>query len=50
MALEEAGHPELQSMAQQMIDSQEQEVAQLQTWRAMWFPDVEPAATATSMP
>ena len=42
MALDQAVHPELQTMAQQIIDDQQQEITQLQDWRAAWYPDAAP--------
>jgi uncharacterized protein (DUF305 family) len=39
-----AEHPELQALAQTMIDEQQREIAQMQTWRAAWSATATPAA------
>ena len=39
MALEQAVHPELATMAEQIIEDQQKEITELQTWRAAWYPD-----------
>jgi uncharacterized protein (DUF305 family) len=41
-ALQQAERPEIKQLAQQIIDSQQAEIAQMQTWRQQWFPDVPP--------
>jgi uncharacterized protein (DUF305 family) len=41
-ALQQAEHPEIKKMAQQIIAAQEAEIKQLQDWRAAWYPDVGP--------
>lgn len=41
MALENAEHEEIRTMAQQIIDSQQAEIEQMQTWRSEWYPDME---------
>jgi uncharacterized protein (DUF305 family) len=41
-ALQQAERPEVKQLAQQIIDSQEQEVEQMQTWREQWYPDLAP--------
>jgi uncharacterized protein (DUF305 family) len=43
VALERAEHPELAELAelaQSIIDSQQAEIEQMQTWRDEWYPDV----------
>lgn len=37
IALERAEHPELQEMAQQIIDAQSAEIEQMRTWRQEWY-------------
>jgi len=39
-ALTQAEHPEIKQLAQQIIDSQEQEADQMQAWRREWYPDL----------
>ena len=39
VALERAEHPELSTLAQQIIDSQRAEIEQMQAWREEWYPD-----------
>jgi uncharacterized protein (DUF305 family) len=39
MVIDQGEHPELKEMAQQMIDDQQKEITQLQTWRETWYPD-----------
>lgn len=41
-----AEHPELQALAQTMIDEQQREIAQMQSWRAAWNGAATPAAGA----
>jgi uncharacterized protein (DUF305 family)/uncharacterized cupredoxin-like copper-binding protein len=41
-----AEHPELQALAQTMIDDQHREIEQMQTWRAAWSGGATPAAGA----
>lgn len=41
-ALEQAEHDELKQMAQEIISTQEAEIAQLQEWRTAWYPDAAP--------
>jgi uncharacterized protein (DUF305 family) len=37
--LGKAEHDEIEAMAQEIIDKQQEEIAQLQEWRAQWYPD-----------
>jgi uncharacterized protein (DUF305 family) len=37
MALEQAEHEEIRSMAQQIIDSQQAEIEQMKSWLAEWY-------------
>jgi uncharacterized protein (DUF305 family) len=39
-----AEHPELQALAQTMVDDQQGEIAQMQAWRAAWSGSATPAA------
>ncbi len=39
-ALTQAERPEVKQLAQQIIDAQEQEVAQMQAWRRQWYGDL----------
>lgn len=41
-ALTQAEHAEIKQLAQQIIDGQEQEAAQMQAWRREWYPDLAP--------
>lgn len=41
--------PELVEMANNIITSQSAEVAQMQAWRAAWYPDAPPSATGDAM-
>ena len=45
MAAMRAEHPELRALAQKMVDDQQREIAQMQTWRAAWSASVTPAAS-----
>ena len=38
-ALQQAEHPEIKQMAQQIIDAQQAEIKQLQDWRGAWYPN-----------
>ncbi|MDF3052416.1 MAG: hypothetical protein K0S19_521 [Geminicoccaceae bacterium] len=40
-----AEHPELQALAQKMVDDQQREIAQMQSWRAAWSASATPAAS-----
>jgi uncharacterized protein (DUF305 family) len=44
MATMRAEHPELQALAQTMVDDQQREIAQMQAWRAVWSGSATPAA------
>jgi uncharacterized protein (DUF305 family)/uncharacterized cupredoxin-like copper-binding protein len=39
VALSRAEHPELRTLAEQIIESQSAEIAQMEAWRDQWFPD-----------
>lgn len=39
IVMESASHPEIRELAQQVIDAQQKEIDQMQTWRKTWFPD-----------
>jgi len=39
VALERGEHEEIRTLAQEIIDAQDAEIAQLQTWRTEWYPD-----------
>ncbi len=45
MATMRAEHPELQTLAQTMIDDQQREIAQMQAWRAAWSASAMPVAS-----
>jgi uncharacterized protein (DUF305 family) len=38
-----AEHPELQALAQTMIDDQQREITQMQVWRSAWSGEATPA-------
>jgi len=38
-ALQQAEHPEIKRMAQQIVDAQQAEIKQLQDWRSAWYPN-----------
>lgn len=40
-----AEHPELKALAQTMVDDQQREIAQMQSWRAAWSASATPAAS-----
>ena len=48
LALEEAENEELRTMAEDIIAAQEGEIAQMQEWRAEWYPDM-PATAGMGM-
>jgi uncharacterized protein (DUF305 family) len=39
VALARAEHPEVRTLAEQIIESQRAEIAQMQAWRVQWFPN-----------
>ena len=41
MALEEAEHEELRTLAEEIIAAQTAEIEQLQSWRSEWYPDLD---------
>jgi len=43
-ALEQAEHPELKQMAEDVIAAQAQEIEEMATWRQAWYPDLPPTA------
>lgn len=47
-ALFRAEHPELRSLAEEIVASQSAEIAQMESWRERWFPDA-PAMPMMSM-
>lgn len=38
-ALEKSERPEIQALAQEILDTQRQEIRQLRNWRSNWYPD-----------
>jgi uncharacterized protein (DUF305 family) len=42
MALDEAEHEELHTLAEEIIAAQSAEIEQLQSWRSEWYPDLAP--------
>lgn len=42
MALEQAEHEELRTLAEEIIAAQTAEIEQLQSWRSEWYPDLDP--------
>jgi len=48
-ALEEAEHPELQTLAREIIAAQQDEIDQMQAWREEWYPGLAPTG-GMSMP
>ena len=47
-ALDNANKPELKTMAQAIIASQQSEIAQMKAWRANWYGDNPPSGIANS--
>jgi uncharacterized protein (DUF305 family) len=40
-ALEKSDRPEIQTLSQEIIEAQEQEIQQLREWRQAWYPDMD---------
>lgn len=40
-ALEKSNRSEVKELAQAIVDAQQQEIAQMQSWRQAWYPDAE---------
>jgi uncharacterized protein (DUF305 family)/uncharacterized cupredoxin-like copper-binding protein len=49
VALERGEHEEIRTLAQGIIDTQDAEIAHLQTWRAEWYPDAPPVTMSDMM-
>lgn len=49
IALERSERPEVQQLAQQIIDAQEAEIAQMEGWLAEWYPEGDRQQVATKM-
>ena len=47
MALNQATHPEVKALAQEIIDAQLKEIEQMNAWREAWYPDAEAAPSTT---
>jgi len=45
-ALQKAQHPEIKKLAQDIIDAQQKEIAEMKQWRATWYPNVGNAPVA----
>ncbi|MDQ3005311.1 MAG: DUF305 domain-containing protein [Chloroflexota bacterium] len=45
MAQQQAIHPELQKMGQQIVDQQKAEIDEMKSWRLEWFGSAEPEPT-----
>jgi uncharacterized protein (DUF305 family) len=43
-ALKESQRPEIKQLAHNIITTQNQEIAQMQQWRAQWYPDLAPTS------
>lgn len=50
-ALEKSNRPELKELAENIINAQQQEISQMQSWRQAWYPDAgsEPVAFDAGM-
>lgn len=50
-ALEKSSRPEMKELAERIINAQQQEIAQMQSWRQAWYPDAnsEPVAFDAGM-
>lgn len=44
VVLEEGGDPEIREIAQGIVDAQEAEIAQMEQWRAEWYPEAHGVA------
>lgn len=49
IALERSERPEVQQLAQEIIDAQEAEIAQMETWLSEWYPEGDREGVATQM-
>jgi uncharacterized protein (DUF305 family)/uncharacterized cupredoxin-like copper-binding protein len=49
VALERAEHEEVRTLAQEIIDAQDAEIAKLKAWRAEWYPDAPPVTMPDMM-
>jgi uncharacterized protein (DUF305 family) len=49
MVLERSDRPEMRQFAQQIINTQTAEIAQMQTWLREWYPDQQNSVTYSSM-
>jgi uncharacterized protein (DUF305 family) len=45
-ALQKAQHPEIKKLAQDIIDAQQKEIAEMKQWRTTWYPNVGNAPMA----
>ncbi|MGB3829566.1 MAG: DUF305 domain-containing protein, partial [Ornithinimicrobium sp.] len=42
MMITDSDRPELQTLAEDILTSQREQITQMRTWRAQWYPDLEP--------
>ena len=49
VALARGEHQEIRALAQAIVDAQDAEIAQLQTWRSQWYQDAPPVTMADMM-
>jgi uncharacterized protein (DUF305 family) len=49
LALERSERPEVQQLAQRIIDAQEAEIAQMESWLAEWYPEGDQEQVASEM-
>jgi uncharacterized protein (DUF305 family) len=42
-ALQESERPEIKQLAQNIIDTQQQEIDRMTAWREQWYPDLAPS-------
>lgn len=40
-ALQKSSHPEVKQLAEAIIQAQQQEISQMQSWRKAWYPNVD---------